>query len=368
MPMKRVILILLISINLCWGSETPFKRGVNLTGWLQASGPRQIQFTRFTRQDIVNIKSLGCDVIRLPMNLHFMTDGAPDYTIDPLFYNFLDQIVDWTEELHLHLILDNHTFDPRSNTDPNIEDVLVRVWKQMAAHYKERSSLIYYEILNEPHGISDQLWNETQQNVINAIRNIDQKHTIIVGPAGWNSYNNLKNMPQYEDDNLIYTFHFYDPFLFTHQGASWTSPSLVSLAGVPFPYDASRMPDCPDNLENTWVKGSLANYRNEGTVEHVKELIDIAVAFQNERNVPLFCGEFGVYKPNSSDTDRVYWYSVVRNHLEEKDISWTIWDYKGGFGLFKKGTDELFDYDLNVPLVEALDLTAPPQKETGLEP
>jgi endoglucanase len=342
----------------------PFKRGLNLTNWFQyISGIRQIQFTKFTKQDLINIKSLGCDVIRLPIDLLIMTNGEPDYTIDPLFYYFLDQVIDWAEELELHLILDNHTGGPQSDTDPDIGNFLIPVWTQMAEHYKERTNYIYYEILNEPHGISDTTWNEIQLRVINAIRAVDQKHTIIVGPAGWNSYNNLRYMPRYRDDNLIYTFHFYDPFLFTHQGASWNTPSLVPLAGVPFPYDYTRMPDCPAELEGTWVKDGLANYRNEGTVEHVRELIDIAVDFKTARNVPLFCGEFGVLMHNCNDQDRVYWYNVVRNYLERKGIAWTTWDYKGGFGLFEQGTDELFDYDLNIPLVEALGLNAPPQQE-----
>lgn len=308
--MKRTIVIFLIMASAVWSTEISFKRGVNFTNWLQASNARKIQFTKFTKQDLINIKSLGCDVIRLPINLHFMTDGEPNYTIDPLFYYFLDQIIDWAEELELHMILDNHTFDPATDTDPNVVDVLVPVWTQMAERYKNRSTYLYYEILNEPHGISDSKWNEIQSKVINAIRAVDQKHTIIIGPAGWNSYNNLKYIPRYRDENLIYTFHFYDPFLFTHQGASWTNPSLVPLAGVPFPYDANRVPNCPSELENTWVGGNLAKYKNEGTVKRVKELIDIAVDFQTKRDVHLFCGEFGVYKPNSDNTDRVYWYSA----------------------------------------------------------
>ncbi len=168
--------------------------------------------------------------------------------------------------------------------------------------------------------------------------------------------------------NLIYTFHFYDPFVFTHQGASWTDPSMVPLAGVPFPYDAARMPECPPELINFWIKDNLDTYQNNGTVERVKDLIDIAVKFKTDRNVPLFCGEFGVYKPNSDNEDRVYWYNVVRSYLEEKGIAWTIWDYTGGFGLFESGTSELFDYDLNIPLVEALGLNAPPQQEFVLKP
>ncbi len=348
--------------------EAPFRRGVNLTNWLQTSSAGRIQFAKFTKQDLINIKSLGCDVIRLPINLHAMTGGGPDYTVDPLFYHFLDQIIDWAEDLELHLILDNHTFDPAADTSTRIGDILVPVWAQMAQHYKDRSSCIYYEVLNEPHGIPDATWNHIQQRVIDAIRAVDQKHTIIVGPAGWNGYNNLRYMPVYQDNNLIYTFHFYDPFMFTHQGASWVGPSLVPLAGVPFPYDAARMPECPPELRGTWVQGSLANYRNDGTVKRVKELIDTAAAFQAQRQVPLFCGEFGVYIPNSNNEERIYWYNVVRNYLEEKGIVWTIWDYKGGFGLFEEGTGELFDYDLNVPLVEALGLVAPPQQEFVLMP
>ncbi len=342
--------------------EVPFKCGVNLTNWLQASSVQQIQFAKFTKQDLINIKSLGCDVIRLPINLHAMTNGSPDYTIDPLFYYYLDQILDWAEELGLHLILDNHSFDPAVDTSPDIDDILVPVWTQMARHYKDRSTYVYYEVLNEPHGISDTRWNQIQQEVINAIRAVDQTHTIIVGPAGWNSYNNLKFMPEYQDDNLIYTFHFYDPFLFTHQGASWTDPSLEPLAGVPFPYYAGDVPSCPPELQNTWVRGNLANYRNTETVERVKELINIAVDFQTTRDVPLFCGEFGVYMPNSNDDCRLYWYSLVRSCLEQKGIAWTMWDYKGGYGLFEQGTEELFDYDLNIPLAHALGLTCPPQK------
>jgi len=347
-------------------AEVPFKRGVNLTGWFQyISGVRQIQFTKFTKQDFINIKSLGCDVIRLPIELHAMTNGAPDYTIDPLFYYFLDQIIDWAEELELHLILDNHSSytDPAGNTHSSIGDILVPVWTQMAQHYRDCSSYVYYEVLNEPHGISDMTWNQIQQTVIDAIRAVDQKHTIVVGPAGWNGYNNLRFMPEYEDDNLIYTFHFYDPFMFTHQGATWVDPSLAPLAGVPFPYDAARMPGCPEELRGTWIQSSLANYRNDGTVQRVKQLIDIAAAFQAERRIPLLCGEFGVYMPNSDNEDRIYWYSVVRDYLEQKGIAWTIWDYKGGFGLFEQGTNELFDHDLNVPLVEALGLNAPPQQD-----
>lgn len=359
---KAGVIFLLLSNSFPIWAQPSFNKGVNLTNWFQSSSPREIQFTKFTRKDLERIKSLGCDVIRLPINLHAMTAGEPDHILDPLFFTFLDQVVTWAEELEIHLILDNHTFDPAIPTSPDVETILVKVWTQMADHYKNRSGYILYEVLNEPHGISDIAWIDIQQTVIDAIRTKDSDHFIIVGAANWNSYQNLDELPVYSDPKLIYTFHFYDPFIFTHQGASWIDPSMVALQGVPFPYDAADMPATPPSLTGTWVEDAIDNYSMEGTVSKVKSLIDIAVNFRNTRNVPVFCGELGVIMTNCDNADRVFWYETVRKHLEENDIAWTTWDYTGIIGLFEKGSNELFDHDLNVSLLEALGMNIPPQQ------
>src|SRR5690606_39786682 len=86
-----------------------------------------------------------------------------------------------------------------------------------------------------------------------------------------------------------------------------------------------------------------------------------AVVFREERNVQIFCGEFGVYDMVSEPNDRVYWYGVVREYLEENVIPWTMWDYHGGFGIFRKGEQGLFDHNLNTELLESLDLNVPEQ-------
>ena len=365
---KIIYLILIVYLVLPAQAQMPFEKGVNLTNWFQSSSAKEIQFNKFTKRDILNVKSLGCDVIRLPINLHAMTFGAPDYKIDPLFFFFLDQVVDWMEQADIHLILDNHTFDPSVDTKPEVETILLKVWTQMAEHYKDKYENIYYEILNEPHGISDAVWGQIQQRVIDAIRAVDKSHTIIVGPANWNSYHNLKNLPEYKDDNLIYTFHFYDPFIFTHQGASWTGPSMEPLKNIPFPYEENKKPQFPAELKDTWIEDAFNNYAGEGNLDHVKELIDIAVEFKNTRNVPIFCGEFGVYMKNSNNNDRVFWYSEIRKYFKENQIPWTMWDYTGGFGIFEKNSNDLFQYDLNIPLVEALGFNVPDQKTFVREP
>lgn len=358
------LLLLLLVSQPGWTQSAPFSRGVNLTNWFQAGAAEEIQLKRYNLEDFEQIKGLGCDVIRLPVNLIGMTSGAPNFTVDPLFYTFMDSVIYWAETVDMHLILDNHTFDPSENTSPDIDQFLYKVWPQIAYRYRDQHEKLYFEVLNEPHGISDALWNNIQQGVIDRIRQVDTNRWLVVGPAGWNSYHNLAAMPEYNDEKLIYTFHFYDPFLFTHQGASWTDPSMESLAGVPFPYNPTLMPDMPSEFAGTWIESTFNDYSNSGTETAVKSLIDIAVSFMNERNVPMFCGEFGVYHKNvDNETQRNNWYGIVREYLEAHDIAWTVWDYHGGFGIFEKNSDGLFNHDLNIPLLESLGLNLPDQSE-----
>jgi len=62
------------------------------------------------------------------------------------------------------------------------------------------------------------------------------------------------------------------------------------------------------------------------------------------------------------------WYQIVRNYLEANGISWTIWDYHGGFGVFEEKSSGLFDHDLNVNLLKALGFYVPPQTDFELKP
>ncbi len=361
---KLIILFIFLCMShltLLTQTSLPFNRGINLTNWFQVNEVNQIQFNKYSKTDFEQIKQLGANIIRLPIHLHTQTSGAPDYTVNPLLFLFLDKIINWCEELGLHIIIDNHTFDPSGTTPVGIEIPLLKIWPQIATRYQSAYKNIYYEILNEPNGISDNSWNKIQQNVINAIRKTDQKHTIIVGPANWNNYQNLKELPIYEDNNLIYTFHFYEPFLFTHQGASWTTPSMSTLKNIPFPFVLNTMPLFPEILKGTWVESSFKNYYQVGNINFIKEQLAIVTKFAKERNVRVFCGEFGVNSNGSNNIDRVRWYEMVRKELENMQIPWTIWDYHGSFGLFEPGSAGLFNHHLNISLLRSLGFNVPPQ-------
>ncbi|MDR1719087.1 MAG: cellulase family glycosylhydrolase [Dysgonamonadaceae bacterium] len=350
------ILVFVLSISSAF-AQAPFTKGFNLSEWFQSSNPQSIAFNRFTKKDFQDIKNLGCDVIRLPINLHRMTSGAPDYTIDPLLYRFLDQAVDWAEELGLNLILDNHS---TSSTVESVEEPLLKIWPQMAAHYRTRSTKVLYEVLNEPI-MNTTDWAPLQEKVVEAIRAIDQVHTIIVSGGDWGGINGLKDLAVLDDDNLLYSFHYYDPMLFTHQAASFTTPPATALVGVPFPYDPSRMPPLPASLAGTYFANYYEDYVNTGQITSLTNVINhlAKVIIPQKGNIRFFCGEFGVYNVGAPEEDRRLWHQTVASCFAENAIPWIMWGYRGSFGIFVKGSEEMVEYDINPALAEALALTLP---------
>jgi len=334
-----------------------FSRGFNFSKWFESKSTGDIQFERFNEQDFANVKSIGSDVVRLPISMHNFTSGAPDYTLDPVFIKYLDSAVDWAEKHKLHIIIDNHSFHPVNPTDVNIDRILIPVWEQLARHYKDRSDYVLYEILNEPHHIEDERWGEIQGMAIEAIRRIDKKHTIIAGGTGYNSIEKLTALPAYKNNNLIYTFHFYDPHLFTHQGATWEKPSLASLKELPFPAEKGIVPETPADLKGTWVEKALGSYERDCSPEKLFAALDEAAAFSKERDVQVFCGEFGVLMIQSPEAGRVNWYRLICGALDKRNIPWTSWDYFGGFGIFKTGKKGDFKSDVNADVVRAMGFT-----------
>ncbi|MDR1909186.1 MAG: glycoside hydrolase family 5 protein, partial [Spirochaetaceae bacterium] len=106
-------------------------RGANFSAWFEANAASYIPrlTTWYTERDFMHARSMGMDVIRLPIRMHSMAGGAPDYTLDPYLLKLLDEVVDWAEKYKLFIILDNHS----AYTN---EAMLISVWTQMAEHFK----------------------------------------------------------------------------------------------------------------------------------------------------------------------------------------------------------------------------------------
>ncbi|MBQ3028618.1 MAG: glycoside hydrolase family 5 protein [Lachnospiraceae bacterium] len=341
----------------------PFTKGVNFTNWLEFRRADEINPELFTKQDFANAKKLGCDVIRIPMHFEKICEGMEGYRIPKSVYGILDNIAAWAEELKMYVIFDFHNnCHVDSKTSENVEEVLAPIWTQLAERYKDASEYIVYELMNEPHGIAVSLWNEIIERLFRKVRDIDKKHYIIAGGADWNSFAAMKTLPDFQDDKVIYTFHFYDPHTFTHQGAGWSH--LERVVNIPFPYSPDRMPDLPENPTED-EKARFAAYPEQGTVEAVQRFFDQYVEFSIERNAPVLCGEFGCFAPFAKHEERVNWYTIVSGLLAERGIARTSWDYYGGFGIFKFDWEKIrarqkpewkFPEDLDLDIVKAMGL------------
>jgi len=330
----------------------PFSKGVNLTKWFESRSFKDIDFFKYSEKDFIDVKDLGADVIRLPVAFHnFLT---AEKSLEPKLIEYLDTVVDWAHKHQIYLILDNHSFHPVNATDSNIDKILIPVWEQLADHFKDSGNYLLYEVLNEPHLIPDERWNEIQEAVVKAIRKIDKDRLIIIGGTNYNSIEKLLKVPVYQDKNLIYTFHFYDPHIFTHQGATWNKPSLAPLSNLPFPLKEDYSYSVHETFKGTWVEDALEHYHADSKLEKLRATLDKASEFAKENNVPVFCGEFGVFMIQSPPEDRVYWYKFFCEELAKRNIPWTCWDYFGGFGIFKTINRGEYPSDLNADVVKAM--------------
>lgn len=357
-------------------------RGVNLSQWFQANSADAIDACTYGAHDFAQLKELGVDTVRLPINLTLLSSGAPDYTIDPRVLAGLDQAVAWADDHDLTLILDNHT--ETWVPDRADQDVLVRLWTQLATRYRGSTATLVYEVLNEPNhgsdaddGITDDAqgvatWSQRQGEVVKAIRAIDPSTPILVGGVDWNGLGGepwrstpvgLAALPTYDAANIVYGFHFYEPMLFTHQGAAWSLAkpglSLEGIRDVPFPYDAARMPSLPPEYAGTWIENAWRAYPSEGSATHLRARLQQARDFAAARNVPVIVGEFGALQDVAPAPDRVRYYETVRRELEAAGLPWIQWDYHHGFGLFEKGSRGHVDQHLDPAVLQALGYPAP---------
>ena len=350
--------------------KLPFTKGLNLSNWLEPFGYGNSASYYFGKQDFEDIKSLGVEVVRIPIHFEAWNKGKPDYVVEDWLWEKLDNAVAWCTELKMYIIIDFHNdCNGSSKTNPDIEKILLKIWPQIAERYKNSGEYVIYEIMNEPHFSSGNLssdiakWNKIQGNVLKAIRAIDTKHTVIVGGADWDSLDTMLKLPDYKDDNLIYNFHDYTPFLFTHQGASWTHTKR--LMKIPFPYVKEKMPPRPANLTSQ-EKAELDNYPKAASGDTLVAPLNKAVEFANSRNVALMCNEYGVLMDFADNTERTNWYRLKAKWMEERNIIRVSWDYRNSFGIFTNSSmsplKARFPEDLNTELIEGMGFKIPAQK------
>jgi aryl-phospho-beta-D-glucosidase BglC (GH1 family) len=279
----------------------------------------------FTEKDIQFIAQTGANCVRLPLNIrHFETDDKP-YDYNQLAFKRLDSILDLCEKHGVYAILDMHAAPGWQNchwhsdnergasllwTHPYFQERLIRFWQEMARHYKDRSVVAGYELLNEPstgnpngehpfdfyqnfHPDWNSI-NDLYRRTTAAIREIDPKHIIFL--EGDNYARLFSGFDEPFADNLVYSSHNY------------TNPG----------FGPGKYPGYYNGIY--WDRN-----------RHRHELqISEGTKFAERYSVPLLIGEFGSQYHGSSE-DVEYRLSSMKDQLElynEEGLNWTTWTYK----------------------------------------
>jgi endoglucanase len=286
--------VVLVSAGCSPGPETggPAAGDGELTGFVQAAGrgltidgePTRLKAVNFTNgydagieahelltfghhaeRDYERVADLGFNSIR------FAFQGKW-YVQDPeAFWAWLDQNVEWARDHGVRLILDLHipiggywlgsdpdSADFRLWTDDGLRQQNVDLWASIAERYRDEPTVAAYDLLNEPvtTDSSGEQWRSLAQDTVDAIRSVDPNHLLVIGAVygtdGGFDPEGVERHLLVDDDNAMYDFHFYDPYRYTHQFASWV-PNAQDGGSYPDPDRLLRTTDAPRVLEGNRI-------------------------------------------------------------------------------------------------------------------
>jgi endoglucanase len=332
-----------------WRDEEGFRaasflqRGINLSNAWEAP-PGTWGDRTYGKADFRAIRRAGFDHVRIPVAWHHYMGPAPEHALNGEIFEEIDRLVDMARRERLAVVLTWHHFD-RFTDSP--DDAAVNQWhagwRQIAMHYRTVSRRgLMFELLNEPRDAATTArMNVLYPAVIAAVREVDPMRTLIVSPGDWGS---MKAVPELclprELRNLVATGHSYEPFLFTHQGASWTG-NLNGTRGIVFP-GPPPSPIQPAADAPEWVTRWVADHNQKPETENPSgpvafvALAEAAAEWSRREGRAVYIGEFGaaVWADAAS---RVRYGRAMREELERHGLGWAWWDWKSNFAVAAEG-------------------------------
>ena len=293
--------------------------------------------TFITEKDIEAIASWGLDHVRLPVDYEVIEES--ENTEAYAGFKHIDNCIRWCADHGLNLIIDLHktpgfSFDSVSSNslfeDPALQLRFLKLWKAIASRYASYKDTVAFELLNEIVEKDSSRWNALAHRTIAEIRQCAPDTKIVVGGIQWNSVHTLGLQDQPYDDNIVYTFHFYEPFLFTHQRAEWVEQ--LPESSMEYPGDLAEY-----RSTSAAIGAFGSGLHGEGVSEmgpaYMTSLIRNALDVAAERQVYLYCGEYGVIEHAPSESV-VNWYRDIHAIFEQYRIGRAAWTYKSmSFGI-----------------------------------
>jgi aryl-phospho-beta-D-glucosidase BglC (GH1 family) len=322
------------------------RHGINASEWFaQVYDKRGYTREHFqswtTADDVVLMKSMGFDHVRLSVNPQPMMANHPPDEISTEYFGYLDAAVKMILDQGLSVVIDLHPdsdFKSQLAKGDSFVQEFADFWRALAEHYSTwDAERVFFEILNEPEFTDRYRWYGVQARLAATIRERAPRHTIIAAGARWSNDDELVFLEPLRDRNVIYNFHFYEPHIFTHQGATWGAYFWHWVKGLHYPSSpesaakvAAGVPDAVDRL-------AVIRYgQDHWDAMRIDADITQVAEWAQHNQVPVVCNEFGVYRAYADPNDRAAWIRDVRTALERHGMGWTLWDYSGSFGVVTK--------------------------------
>lgn len=320
---KTIVLIMMLVISFTTLGESGLKRGMNLGNALEAPDEGAWGYT-IEEEDLKKIKDAGFDYVRIPIKWSAHTNSKAPYQIDKAFMKRVTEVVNWAYKYKLKVLINVHHFDEIMYEPQKYGAKLDSMWNQIATSFSKFDNNLYFEILNEPKENMDvKTLNTTYERVIKIIRKTSPTRKIVLGGIMWSNFASTeKTYVPSGDKNIILLFNYYNPFEFTHQGASWVDGASAW-----------------EGMKWLGTEEEMARIRKE---------FDFATEQARIKGVDLMIGEFGAY----SDADmksRARWTEFVAREAEKRNIAWTYWEFCSSFGAYDN-----FSKEWRKPLLEAL--------------
>jgi len=326
------------------------KHGINLGGWLSQCCHEKTHYETFIQEeDIKRIAEWGMDHVRIPVDYEVLEDENAN--VIEAGYVYLENALNWCVKYGLNAVLDLHKAygydfndagdDEKNNLFSNeaLQERFVQLWLRIADRFSPYDN-VAFELLNEVvEKENADAWNCLIRKAVTSIRRICKNVPIIYGGIQWNSVKTLKLLEIPEDENIIFTFHFYEPLLFTHQKAYWVN-GMDKEEDIFYPRTMEYFCEKSKVLGYQGEVVTKAHSQNMGA-EFVEEMIQEAVDAAKNAGVNLYCGEFGVID-QAPIADTLKWFSDVHEVFARHGIGSAVWSYKKmDFGLMDAHYDEI---------------------------
>jgi aryl-phospho-beta-D-glucosidase BglC (GH1 family) len=263
-------------------------------------------------------------------------EGRPREEVWP----YLAQAIRRFHRAGLAVVVDIHNEDRQVELDPAWQEAFVRFWGLLAGRLSEFDpDRTLLELINEPvfEGREGE-WDRLNARLAAAIRQAAPEHTMVTSGPNWGGIRGLRRLKLLEDPNVVYSFHFYEPFPFTHQGATWSSEEVKPLREVPYPSSPEAVASMLEGLsEHPRSRAMLERYgAQRWNGERLAAEFQQAVDWGRTHGVPLYCGEFGVFPRYARPEHRANWFRDVGEILARHKVGWAVWGWDEGFGLARR--------------------------------